>query len=354
MTTPNVLHDDKFYLADGDLAICSAASPEGATTVFRVHKAYMTYNSPVFRDILGLPAGGDDQEMHDGVPVVRVTDSAEELHAFLDALYTPGAPTVPRWRPDAPLLLTPIMRLATKYQVDALRTHIIALIEDSWPRTFTQWLRFDGELRMLKNLHAAGLRGAEAFIDAVPEPASAIRFAREFDAPAILPFAYYTLAGIAYSCKWETRHGPFDPAVDVDSQGPLRAARWELLDAVDLARIVDGRERLIDSVQSLCMLRDEGCVRGCLTPPLRRTGAQCRSEGSCEDRIPVVAEWLAKFSEVSYFGAIRPDPLGVVENMFGGQSQWGICEACDQEMVAMIREWQTSEWESLPTTFNLE
>ena len=87
MTSPAIVHDTKFYLADGDLAIRSELSQDGSATVFRVHKATMAYNSPVFHGMLGLPVHPAGEEVHDGVPVVQVTDTAEEMRALLAALY---------------------------------------------------------------------------------------------------------------------------------------------------------------------------------------------------------------------------------------------------------------------------
>ena len=90
-SSPTFIHDPDFYLPDGDLAICSAPSvQDGAVAVFCVHKVVMAYNSPVFCGMLNLPAHPEGQETHEGVPVVRVTDSAEEIHALLAALYDPG------------------------------------------------------------------------------------------------------------------------------------------------------------------------------------------------------------------------------------------------------------------------
>ena len=90
-SSPAFLHDPDFYLPDGDLAIYSAPSAQdGSVTVFRVHKPVMAYNSPIFRGMFELPAHPTSQEMYEGVPVVRVTDSADGIHALLAALYDAG------------------------------------------------------------------------------------------------------------------------------------------------------------------------------------------------------------------------------------------------------------------------
>lgn len=95
MNTQAIAHDAKFYLADGDLAIFSAPSPDGSTTVFCIHKVVMAYSSPVFRGMLDTPEGLAGQDMHGDVPVVSVTDSAEEMHALL--LYDFGVVMLAYW-----------------------------------------------------------------------------------------------------------------------------------------------------------------------------------------------------------------------------------------------------------------
>ena len=88
-TTMAVIHHPEFYLADGDLVICSSPEDDAYSTVFRVHKAVFAYNSPVFRDMFALPNNPSAQEMFEGVPLVRVIDSEEEFEQLIKALYNP-------------------------------------------------------------------------------------------------------------------------------------------------------------------------------------------------------------------------------------------------------------------------
>ncbi|GJE95298.1 hypothetical protein PsYK624_114810 [Phanerochaete sordida] len=85
--------------------------------------------------MFALPAAREGQEMHEGVPMVKpVTDREEDIiHALLDALYHPGALSVPCWHPDAPLVLNPAMhmRLTTKYQVASEGAHHCAGLRPS-------------------------------------------------------------------------------------------------------------------------------------------------------------------------------------------------------------------------------
>lgn len=66
-----------------------APEENGHITLFRISKSILAFNSPVFADMLPLPDNAEVQEMYDGVPVVRVTDSAEEWQKLVAALYNP-------------------------------------------------------------------------------------------------------------------------------------------------------------------------------------------------------------------------------------------------------------------------
>lgn len=56
--------------------------------VFRVHKSILGSASRVFADMFELPDGhGTANDIHDGVPVVHMPDSAEDIEAMLDMIY---------------------------------------------------------------------------------------------------------------------------------------------------------------------------------------------------------------------------------------------------------------------------
>ncbi|KAJ7604701.1 hypothetical protein DFH06DRAFT_1068191 [Mycena polygramma] len=56
--------------------------------VFQVSRAVLAARSSVFRDMLAFPQPpGEDTELFDGVPVVRLHDSAEDVTAFLRAIF---------------------------------------------------------------------------------------------------------------------------------------------------------------------------------------------------------------------------------------------------------------------------
>lgn len=66
---------------DGNIII------EAETTRFRVYKGLLATQSEMFRDMFSIPQPPSDQEdLVEGCPVVRVSDSAEDWTYILEAL----------------------------------------------------------------------------------------------------------------------------------------------------------------------------------------------------------------------------------------------------------------------------
>ncbi|GJE95290.1 hypothetical protein PsYK624_114730 [Phanerochaete sordida] len=344
MTTSPVVRDAKFYLADGDLAICSALSLGDSVTVFRVHKVVMAYHSPVFRSMLGLPPVPGTQEMYDDAPVVRVTDSAEELRALLDALYDPGALHVARWDPDAPLTLTPAMRLARKYDIDAVCKRIVDTLKESWPRSYEEWLCFRAEYAVrstMCNPLNKEFPDSMPLWAQVPEPGAAVRFAREFDVPDLLPFAYYTLAGIGADDEWEryTR----------DWSMPMsRPARWGLLGREDLVHVLQGREQLGRSVE---MLEHEWLSPARLKDTLEQARSGFREPCDYPEDDSQLVTMLKAVVHRPFPQC--PDPLDVLESMYNISKQWPLCSGCTHALKRRIRDQQRKIWDNLHFDFRL-
>lgn len=86
-------HPD-FWFNDGSVVLVVQ------NTMFRVHKTFLSRNSPVFRDMFSLPQppssmaplGSDSPQVKmideiEGCPVVRLHDSSDDVSNFLYALY---------------------------------------------------------------------------------------------------------------------------------------------------------------------------------------------------------------------------------------------------------------------------
>lgn len=93
------------YLPDGNIVLEATSeldNPDVSRRVvlFRVHKSVLSRQSEVFADMFGLPASSASaSESYDGVPVVELPDSAEDVESLLEVLYDPWYVPFSRCRP---------------------------------------------------------------------------------------------------------------------------------------------------------------------------------------------------------------------------------------------------------------
>lgn len=274
------------YYPHGDVILESALSVANApaksfSTLFRVHRWLLAHRSSMFRDMFSfpyLPAGGEADEFIDEIPVIQTTDAAEDLESVLRVLYYPtyvsfncdfyipvkpsfgfilnsDLPRCTRFDPDTPIKVSSALRIARKYDFEALGTYLEKLVLDDWPVTLEAYDHLEAELLEIHKRWEKGRCGGKRYADLFPEPLAAIAFAREFDCPQILPAAYYALANLELTDEW-------------DSQYKRKLlARWSLADELDLERISRGRSELLvvttsmmdDGFASLMSLTDSEC-----------------------------------------------------------------------------------------------
>lgn len=56
-------------------------------TQFRVHRTLLCQNSTIFTDMFSIPQPSQEESLVEGCPLVRLSDSAEEVETILRALY---------------------------------------------------------------------------------------------------------------------------------------------------------------------------------------------------------------------------------------------------------------------------
>ena len=124
------------------------------------------------------------------------------------------------------------MRLAEKYDIQAVQRHIKQCIQGGWPQSLYQW---DQHIEGIKRYGSERALAQEVEYpdDVYPEPVVAINFALEFDLPDILPAAYYHLYTIGPMQDWTECRKP-DQLWDIDyarrsMTNGKRTARWPLL-----------------------------------------------------------------------------------------------------------------------------
>ena len=76
---PNIRKDEGLWLEDGNIVLVARNA-----VAFRVYKGLLIRTSPVFRDMFAIgQADTPDGETIDGCSVVHVTDTPEDMGAFL-------------------------------------------------------------------------------------------------------------------------------------------------------------------------------------------------------------------------------------------------------------------------------
>lgn len=230
------------------------------------------------------------------------------------------------------------MKIATKYEVESVRERVIALMHDSWPQTFEGWLRGQFELSVILNEHYAaadGLVDGKTAYERVPEPCAAIRFAQDYDLLSILPAAFYRLAGISSQSHWESPY--------------CERARWDLLSASDLRRLVRLRENLGSRTGMYVVLCGDHKV-----VMTRTAGEPCDRVSECSQGLKTVVEQWQIHSEIQdNMQQFTPKPLDALQDLYITFPSWrrDLCGSCRNSLGDFVRVEQRSLWDDLVATF---
>ena len=106
---------DGLDLTNADIIIQSCDSIN-----FRIHKLVLSMSSPFFDDMFSLPQPSEsDQEVVDGLPVVRLSEDAEVLDCLLTMLYP-----IPSVIPNSYNKTLMALAASQKYDMDSVQSHI--------------------------------------------------------------------------------------------------------------------------------------------------------------------------------------------------------------------------------------
>lgn len=75
------LRRDDVWFDDGNLIL------QTDDALFRVYSGLLAARSSVFKDMLAFPPPPEGNLTHDNCPVVRIYDSAKDVHFFLSAIF---------------------------------------------------------------------------------------------------------------------------------------------------------------------------------------------------------------------------------------------------------------------------
>jgi hypothetical protein len=128
-------------------------------------------------------------------------------------------------------------------------------IEGDWPRSLWQWDKLEVEINSMLQTWTMGCHDNSEYLpidDHLPEPASAIRLARECDIPSILPAAFYHLSRLSIHDDREQarlRHASDHPQYELNNG--LRTAEWRLLTNEDFVSLLKGQTRLCTAANEM-------------------------------------------------------------------------------------------------------
>ncbi|KAJ7656803.1 hypothetical protein DFH06DRAFT_1198614 [Mycena polygramma] len=153
---------------------------QAENTLFRVSRDILAIQSSVFQGMISLPAPREQDTM-DGCPFVRLPDSAEDIAAFLRAIFYydffepfPAPTTFP--------ILSSILRMSHKYEVDMLRKRALLHLSSAHPTTLDEWERLQSGVPSWKSE-----RGNE------DQNLAIVALAGQVGATWILPTAFYRM-----------------------------------------------------------------------------------------------------------------------------------------------------------------
>jgi hypothetical protein len=180
--------------------------------------------------------------------------------------------------------------------MNRFRQNIVGQVEQNWPLTLRQWDELGSQLRAIAQLARGDLDNQLDLEPAypggrLPEPASAIRLARERNIPTILPAAFYHLSRLSIDDDWgETPH----------CDQPLAAgytAEWNLLTADDLRCLLKGQAKLRQAPRDILHFtyRTDRCPETCCS--MKRWGLLKEIEETCiksPDVLRVAREYIER------------------------------------------------------------
>ncbi|KAJ7639986.1 hypothetical protein DFH06DRAFT_1334900 [Mycena polygramma] len=284
---------------------------QAETTLFRVSRDYLAVHSPVFRDMGSLPQP-KDADMMDGCPFVVLPDSAEDVDILLRALlYCDFFEAYPA--PTTLRILTGVLRMSHKYDVDALRKRSLTHLASFHPTTLAGYEAMATKPTQL----VTELLGTQPSSNRDCIEVDMAVLGRSLSIDWILPVAFYRICQFA----WESAvfKGPLD---EEDKIRIMTSCR--ILEGSAVSKVL---AFLWPSVgDGDCKLRR--CRRSRFA--LRQVSEECRERSSGD-------------------AARMPLEIWTADDWNGLEA----CKDCLSSMKATHREAKQALWNELPKIFGL-
>ncbi|KAJ7495407.1 hypothetical protein FB451DRAFT_1077050 [Mycena latifolia] len=261
-------------------------------TLFRVYRGVLAAQSPIFSDTFAIPQP-PKEDLYEGCPLVVLHDSPQDLTLFLSALHDAGY--FVKYPVTKFSTLSALLRLATKYDVDHLRTRMISLLTAIYPSSFSQWLP---------------RRLPPGYKEVPDDDFLALTLASTHNIGSVLPGIYYEC------CRYPTS---------------------ELLDDYDQPPISPSDKRK-------CILATENYADNWsrrIHAGLFRINNYCASQAQCDAQRLL---WIQRHG------------LPKFENILFQEFDWravGLCAECTTTSIALFCSERAALWDNLPSFFDL-
>ncbi|EPQ56778.1 hypothetical protein GLOTRDRAFT_75636 [Gloeophyllum trabeum ATCC 11539] len=325
----------------------------------------LSLHSNFFRDMFSLPvpgscdpscsrqAGVNTNEEVDGCPLVVLHDSAEDLSNLLKALYYAGPEFKDNDQQDFQVV-SGILRLSSKYLIDALREKALAHLSKAWPTTLEGWDAREDRARSYES--DAGPPTTYLY----PSPIAVINLAREVNAPSLLPSAFYDLSRYSYAKIFEASDDEL-----------LHRTRSPPLSLPDLQKLTLGKEASQHAVSALIQSlgtspnNNSNYYHQHASSPSSPPSFGHRRKQSAGSRMCVSAAACRKdFGELVDLATQHylmdrergySDPLYVAEELGQLKSvEFSECEACARSLETWATRERERIWNLIPLWFRLE
>jgi hypothetical protein len=253
--------------------------------------------------------------------------------------YEPTFSTLPFKRLDPNTLdsVKCVLILVNKYGVDRFRCRIVEHIEGDWPLSLWQWDKLEAEINFMLCTWSLGCHKNPEYLYSdghLPEPASAIRLAKECDISSILPAAFYHLSRLSIYHDREKAglHAKDHPQCEL-SDGH-RTAEWRLLTSEDFISLLKGRAKL-------CMAANEML---CFAECQQEHWSSTCSESTRLDLFQEIQDACWRSSDI-----LRTTRCYIEKHAFGE----GICQLCCAFIRKELTTFRQQLWDKLPDFFSL-
>ncbi|KAI0054914.1 hypothetical protein BV25DRAFT_1833474 [Artomyces pyxidatus] len=327
------------WLKDGNLIIRTVSKDSPPThTLYKVHKHILALHCSVFASLFDGPHDALDlgSEHRDGVPVMDLSDDADDVRDFLKALYFSkethrhSPPTAPGRRNVFPLSYHGILRLAAKFDAQDLRDLLVPLLKADWPSVLDEW----EALQDAASEQPWNEGGALDCTAAHPRSAvNTILLATECAVPDVLPAAFYELASAA----------DFFPSDPFRAQVLSNAAK---LSARQLFAMVAGRASIRGFVATAVIGHEiDAVISPACATRRRRLLTPCRE---------YMAKWWDTQRSEAFYASDSLGWLRQTRDNCDKMVEEDVCPACiawTKDFLVTTRE---ALWRELPRFFDLK